>query len=180
MPKRKKKKKRGLGWLAASDVPCRSEATSKSSDGTIASQIRFFYLAPSSPAPIHRAMSMTVNNNSQNQNSIQGVGTTSTPLPAPARSQKDGSIGNSSVGTFGVRYLFILLPQVLTIEEIGQVRVGPNAQGLRHRYSSQCCVLTDVMFTGWCDHGCCKRRTGIATYLPFRMKWNSIPSGSHC
>ena len=75
-------------------------------------------------------MSAPANNTSQNQASIQGVGTTSTPLPAPARTQKDGGIGNSTVGTFGVCYLLASLLLSLTIKEIGQVRVGPNAQGL--------------------------------------------------
>lgn len=82
-------------------------------------------------------MSMTVNNSSQNQTSIQGVGSTATPLPAPARAQKDGSVGNSTVGTFGVCRLFISLPPILTANETGQVRVGPNAQGLGRRWSSQ-------------------------------------------
>ena len=128
-----------------SDVPCRS-GTSGSSKENVASQIRFFYLVPPSSAPIHRAMSTPGNNTSQNQTSIQGVGTTGTPLLAPARTQKDGVIGNSTVGTFGVCCLLASLLQALTIKVTGQVRIGPNAQGLGRRSSAECWILTDVMF----------------------------------
>jgi len=48
-------------------------------------------------------MSTPENSASQNQTCVQGVGKTSNPPPAPARTQKDGGIGNSTVGTFGVK-----------------------------------------------------------------------------
>jgi hypothetical protein len=80
---------------------------------------------------------MATPENSTSQNHLQGVGTTGTPLPAPARSQKDGGIGNSTVGTFSVCNPLISLPQILMIKEIGQVWVGPNAQGLLIRSSPE-------------------------------------------
>lgn len=80
---------------------------------------------------------MPTSENNTSQNHVQGVGTTSTPLLAPARSQKDGGIGNSTVGTFSVCHLLISLPQVLMIKEIGQVWLGPNAQGLLIRSSPE-------------------------------------------
>jgi len=48
-------------------------------------------------------MSAPENGTPQNQTSVQGVGSTSNPLPAPARTQKDGSVGSGTVGTFGVK-----------------------------------------------------------------------------
>ena len=122
-------------------MSCVDQGTSKSS----ASQIRFFIplLHPQPPSP--EQMSTPANNTPQNQTCIQGVGTTSNPLPAPARTQKDGGIGNSTVGTFGVRSLPKSLPQTLTIKETGQVRVGSNAQGLRCRSPPKRWILTDVI-----------------------------------
>lgn len=78
-------------------------------------------------------MSTPENSTSQNQTCVQGVGTTSNPLPAPARTQKDGGIGNSTVGTFSVRYPLISLLQTLTIKETGEVRISSNAQGSPRR-----------------------------------------------
>ena len=138
---------KGQRFSKARDPTSIRHCTSGSSKENAASQIRFFfYLVPPSPAPIYRAMSTPGNNASQNQTSIQGVGTTSTPLLAPARTQKDGVIGNSTVGTFGVRCLSVLSLQVLTIKRTGQVRVGPNAQGLGHISPTECWIFTDVIF----------------------------------
>jgi len=124
----------------------RRSGTSGSSKENVASQIRFFLSRSPIANPIHRAMSTPANNTPQNQTSIQGVGTTGTPLLAPARTQKDGVIGNSTVGTFGVCSLPVSLLQVLTIKGTGQVRVGPNAQGLGRRSPAECWILTDVIF----------------------------------
>lgn len=149
------------------NVPCRSGTTSKSSETTTASQ-QIFFTSLLRPTLIHRAMSTLENNAAQNQTSVQGVGTTSTPLLAPARTQKDGGIGNSTVGTFSVCDLLKSLLQSLTIKDTGQVRIGPNAQGLLRGSFSECWILRTLL--GWGDHGCCKRRTGIEYYLPFRTQ----------
>jgi hypothetical protein len=78
-------------------------------------------------------MSTLENGTSHNQISVQGVGTTSNPLPAPARTQNDGGIGNSTVGTFSVRHLLISLPQTLITQETGEIWVSSNAQGSPRR-----------------------------------------------
>ena len=82
-------------------------------------------------------MSAPENTTAQNQTNVQGVGTTNTPLLAPARTQKEGGIGNCTVGTFSVCVLSMSSLQILTTKEAGQVRVGPDAQGLLRRPSSE-------------------------------------------
>jgi len=76
--------------------------SAKKKGRTTLSQITFSALLFHSHSHL-QTMSTPDNSTSQNQASIQGVGTTSNPLPAPARTQKDGGIGNSTVGTFSVR-----------------------------------------------------------------------------